>query len=37
MRKQTGMPVWVAFNEFCDPTIGPVVNSAVAQGAKRIA
>ncbi len=36
LRNQTGGPVWVAYNEFCDPTIGLMIDKAVANGAKRI-
>ncbi|OHB75502.1 MAG: hypothetical protein A2Z25_07230 [Planctomycetes bacterium RBG_16_55_9] len=36
LRRQASRPVWVAYNEFCDPTIERMVDKAVAQGAKRI-
>lgn len=36
LRRQTSRQVWVAYNEFCDPTVEQMVDKAVAQGAKRI-
>lgn len=36
LRTQTSRQVWVAYNEFCDPTVELMVAKAVAQGAKRI-
>ncbi len=36
LRKQTNRKVWVAYNEFCDPTVEFMIDKAVAAGAKRI-